>query len=121
MLPGMPQAQELLPLFRQMQLIRRLEEESARAYAQGKIGGFLHLYIGQEAAGVGSIAALKPTDYVVTTYRDHGSAQVRTREHLFTHDKQARRPVIGDSVSENYILEMLVLFREHICKERALI
>ncbi len=74
MLPGMPQAQELLPLFRQMQLIRRLEEESARAYAQGKIGGFLHLYIGQEAAGVGSIAALKPTDYVVTTYRDHGIA-----------------------------------------------
>ncbi|MBP9111845.1 MAG: pyruvate dehydrogenase (acetyl-transferring) E1 component subunit alpha [Polyangiaceae bacterium] len=70
----MPQAQELLPLFRQMQLIRRLEEESARAYAQGKIGGFLHLYIGQEAAGVGSIAALKPTDYVVTTYRDHGIA-----------------------------------------------
>jgi pyruvate dehydrogenase E1 component alpha subunit len=61
-------------LYRQMILIRRLEEEAARAYAQGKIGGFLHLYIGQEAVGVGSIAALKPEDYVVTTYRDHGIA-----------------------------------------------
>ncbi|MBN9161463.1 MAG: pyruvate dehydrogenase (acetyl-transferring) E1 component subunit alpha, partial [Myxococcales bacterium] len=57
-----------------MLLIRRVEEESARAYAQGKIGGFLHLYIGQEAVAVGSIATLKPEDYVVTTYRDHGVA-----------------------------------------------
>jgi pyruvate dehydrogenase E1 component alpha subunit len=61
-------------LYRQMFLIRRLEEESARAYASGKIGGFLHLYIGQESVGVGSIAALRPDDYVVTTYRDHGIA-----------------------------------------------
>jgi pyruvate dehydrogenase E1 component alpha subunit len=57
-----------------MVLIRRLEEEAARAYATGKIGGFLHLYIGQEAVAVGSIAALNPEDYVVTTYRDHGIA-----------------------------------------------
>jgi pyruvate dehydrogenase E1 component alpha subunit len=57
-----------------MLLIRRCEEEAARAYAQGKIGGFLHLYIGQEAVAVGSIAALRPEDYVVTTYRDHGVA-----------------------------------------------
>jgi len=57
-----------------MLLIRRLEEESARAYAEGKIGGFLHLYIGQEAVGVGAIAALAPDDYVITTYRDHGIA-----------------------------------------------
>src|SRR6185312_12865597 len=57
-----------------MFLIRRLEEEAARAYATGKIGGFLHLYIGQEAVGVGAIATLKPEDYVVTTYRDHGIA-----------------------------------------------
>jgi pyruvate dehydrogenase E1 component alpha subunit len=64
----------LATLYRQMFLIRRLEEEAARAYAQGKIGGFLHLYIGQEAVGVGSIAALQPDDYVVTTYRDHGIA-----------------------------------------------
>ena len=65
---------ELQRLYRQMQLIRRVEEESARAYAQGKIGGFLHLYIGQESVGVGSIAALRPDDYVVGTYRDHGIA-----------------------------------------------
>src|SRR4051794_38081552 len=57
-----------------MLLIRRVEEEAARAYATGKIGGFLHLYIGQEAVAVGSIATLKPEDYVVTTYRDHGIA-----------------------------------------------
>jgi pyruvate dehydrogenase E1 component alpha subunit len=61
-------------MYGQMLLIRRVEEESARAYAQGKIGGFLHLYIGQEAVGVGSLAALSPNDYVVTTYRDHGIA-----------------------------------------------
>jgi pyruvate dehydrogenase E1 component alpha subunit len=64
----------LAHLYRQMFLIRRVEEESARAYAAGKIGGFLHLYIGQEAVGVGAIAALRPDDNVVTTYRDHGIA-----------------------------------------------
>jgi pyruvate dehydrogenase E1 component alpha subunit len=57
-----------------MFLIRRIEEEAARAYAQGKIGGFLHLYIGQEAVAVGSVAALRDEDYVITTYRDHGMA-----------------------------------------------
>jgi len=64
----------LATLYREMFLIRRIEEESARGYAEGKIGGFLHLYIGQEAVGVGAIAALRPDDYVVTTYRDHGIA-----------------------------------------------
>ncbi len=49
----------------------------ARAYAQGKIGGFLHLYIGQESVGVGSIAALNPDDYVIGTYRDHGLAMAK--------------------------------------------
>jgi pyruvate dehydrogenase E1 component alpha subunit len=68
------QLDHLAFLYRQMFLIRRLEEEAARAYASGKIGGFLHLYIGQEAVGVGAIAALQPDDYVVTTYRDHGIA-----------------------------------------------
>ena len=61
-------------LYGQMLLIRRVEEESARGYAEGKIGGFLHLYIGQEAVAVGALAALAPDDYVVTTYRDHGIA-----------------------------------------------
>ncbi|MBZ0119192.1 MAG: pyruvate dehydrogenase (acetyl-transferring) E1 component subunit alpha [Sandaracinaceae bacterium] len=68
---------ELLPLYRQMLLIRRVEEEAARAYVQGKIGGFLHLYIGQEAIAVGAEAALRPTDWVITTYRDHGHALAR--------------------------------------------
>lgn len=71
------QSDELLPLYRQMQLIRRIEEESARAYVQGKIGGFLHLYIGQEAIAVGTEAAIEKTDNVVTTYRDHGFAICR--------------------------------------------
>jgi pyruvate dehydrogenase E1 component alpha subunit len=66
--------EQLAALYRQMLLIRRVEEESARGYAEGKIGGFLHLYIGQEAVAVGAVAALKPEDYVVTTYRDHGLA-----------------------------------------------
>lgn len=68
---------ELVPLYRAMFLIRRFEEEAARAYMQGKIGGFLHLYIGQEAVAVGVEAALEKTDYVVATYRDHGVALAR--------------------------------------------
>ncbi len=66
--------ERLVAFYRQMLLIRRCEEESARAYAQGKIGGFLHLYIGQEAVAVGACASLGPDDYVVGTYRDHGLA-----------------------------------------------
>jgi pyruvate dehydrogenase E1 component alpha subunit len=71
-----PDAQHL-ELYRQMILIRRFEEEAARAYSQGKIGGFLHLYIGQEAVAVGAVAALRPDDYMITTYRDHGVALAR--------------------------------------------
>lgn len=66
-----------LEMYRMMQLIRRFEEECARAYSQGKIGGFLHLYIGQEAVAVGASHALKPGDYTITTYRDHGLALAR--------------------------------------------
>lgn len=68
---------ELLKLYRQMFVIRRFEEEAARAYAQGKIGGFLHLYIGQESVAVGACAAIEKDDYVMTTYRDHGLALAR--------------------------------------------
>lgn len=69
--------EELATMFRTMQRIRRLEEEAARAYVQGKIGGFLHLYIGQEAIAVGVEAAIRKTDWVITTYRDHGFALTR--------------------------------------------
>jgi pyruvate dehydrogenase E1 component alpha subunit len=64
----------LLKLLYQMVLIRRLEEKAAESYSLGKIGGFCHLYIGQEAVGVGAISALRPDDYVLTSYREHGQA-----------------------------------------------
>jgi pyruvate dehydrogenase E1 component alpha subunit len=68
---------ELTELYRQMLAIRRLEEAAAKAYAQGKIGGFLHLVIGQEAVCVGAIAAIDKEDYVVATYREHGHAYAK--------------------------------------------
>ncbi|MFZ0061304.1 MAG: pyruvate dehydrogenase (acetyl-transferring) E1 component subunit alpha [Pyrinomonadaceae bacterium] len=64
----------LVELLRQMLLIRRFEEKSAEAYSLGKIGGFCHLYIGQEAVAVGAISAIRKDDYVLTSYRDHGQA-----------------------------------------------
>src|SRR5438874_7444565 len=64
----------LLAMFRQMLLIRRFEEKCAESYSLGKIGGFCHLYIGQEAVAVGAISALRPDDYVLTSYREHGQA-----------------------------------------------
>ncbi|MBE0686723.1 MAG: pyruvate dehydrogenase (acetyl-transferring) E1 component subunit alpha [Anaerolineaceae bacterium] len=65
---------EHLDLYQQMVVIRILEERSAELYQQGKIGGFLHLYIGQEAVSTGLISARKPQDRVITAYRDHGVA-----------------------------------------------
>jgi pyruvate dehydrogenase E1 component alpha subunit len=65
--------QELLAdLYRGMARIRRFEEEAARLYTERKIGGFLHLYIGQEAVAVGAISVLEDRDYVMTAYRCHG-------------------------------------------------
>src|SRR5437870_4241723 len=64
-------------MLRQMLLIRRFEEKTAEAYALGKIGGFCHLYIGQEAVAVGSLAALRDDDYVISSYREHGQALAR--------------------------------------------
>src|SRR5437763_3240562 len=64
----------LLAMFRQMLLIRRFEEKCAESYSLGKIGGFCHLYIGQEAVAVGAISALRPDDYILTSYREHGQA-----------------------------------------------
>ena len=63
-----------LDLYHQMVLIRRVEERGAELYQQGKIGGFMHLYIGQEAVSTGLIAARQPNDRVITAYRDHGVA-----------------------------------------------
>ena len=64
-------------LLRSMLLQRRFEERCAEAYALGKIGGFCHLYIGQEAISTGTMSVLRPDDYVVTSYRDHGQALAR--------------------------------------------
>lgn len=64
----------LMKIFHQMLLIRRFEEKCAESYSLGKIGGFCHLYIGQEAVGVGAISALRNDDYVITSYREHGQA-----------------------------------------------
>ena len=64
----------LVNMLHQMILIRRFEEKCAESYSLGKIGGFCHLYIGQEAVGVGAISALRPDDYVLTSYREHGQA-----------------------------------------------
>ena len=65
---------ENLELLRQMLLIRRLEETAAELYQKGKIGGFLHLYIGQEAVSTGVISVRQPQDRIITAYRDHGVA-----------------------------------------------
>jgi len=65
---------EYIKLYYQMVLIRHMEERAAELYQQGKIGGFLHLYIGQEAVSTGLISARKPHDRIITAYRDHGVA-----------------------------------------------
>ena len=77
--PAKDQAQTALQtrMLREMLLIRRFEEKTAEAYALGKIGGFCHLYIGQEAVAVGVSAALRADDYVISSYREHGQALVR--------------------------------------------
>jgi pyruvate dehydrogenase E1 component alpha subunit len=72
--PSPEELADLQHLYTEMLRIRRFEETAARAYTQGKISGFLHLYIGQEAIAVATAACIKPGDRVVTTYRDHGFA-----------------------------------------------
>ncbi|MFZ9747458.1 MAG: pyruvate dehydrogenase (acetyl-transferring) E1 component subunit alpha [Opitutaceae bacterium] len=66
--------EERIELLRKMVRIRRFEERSLRAYQAKKIGGFLHLYIGQEAVAVGCCSLMGPNDHVITAYRDHGHA-----------------------------------------------
>jgi len=67
----------LLRLHREMQLIRRFEERTQEQYTKAKIGGYCHLNIGEEATVVGGITALKPNDYIFTSYREHGHAIAR--------------------------------------------
>jgi pyruvate dehydrogenase E1 component alpha subunit len=66
-----------LDMYRRMALIRRFEEVCAELYTAGDIGGFLHLYSGEEAVGIGAVEALRPDDNVITAYRDHGIAIAR--------------------------------------------
>ncbi len=72
--------EQLLGMHYQMVLIRRFEDKAAEEYSLGRIGGFLHLYIGQEASGMGVISALRPEDYVVSSYREHGHAILKGME-----------------------------------------
>lgn len=71
---------DLLQSLRMMMLIRRFEERAAEAYARRRIGGFLHLYIGQEAVAVGAVGATREDDYVISHYREHGHALARGLE-----------------------------------------
>jgi pyruvate dehydrogenase E1 component alpha subunit len=73
---GIPK-EKLLEILRSMLMSRRFEEKTAESYQVGKIGGFCHLYIGQEAVATGAISALREDDYVITAYRDHAQALVR--------------------------------------------
>jgi len=68
---------QLLRLYRQMLLIRRFEERAQVEYTKAKIGGYCHLNLGEEATVVGGIAALRPGDYIYTSYREHGHAIAR--------------------------------------------
>ena len=75
--PPADNRERLLPLLREMLRIRRFEEKCAELYTEGKIRGFLHLYIGEEAVAVGAMQSLTPEDAIVSTYREHGHALVR--------------------------------------------
>ena len=68
----LPAKDDLVAMYRDMLLIRRFEEKAGQLYGMGQIGGFCHLYIGQEAVVVGLQSVSKPGDTVVTSYRDHG-------------------------------------------------
>jgi pyruvate dehydrogenase E1 component alpha subunit len=68
---------QLIDMYRQMALIRNFEEKCQEMYTRAKIGGFLHLYVGQESVAVGMCAALRPEDHIITHYRDHGHAIAR--------------------------------------------
>ena len=74
---ALPEAETCRAILGRMLLIRRFEERAGEMYAKAKIGGFLHLCIGEEATIVGAVDALQPTDYLISTYREHGQALAR--------------------------------------------
>jgi len=76
-LPKSLTPQRLVELYRKMLLIRHFEEQCAPAYRQGKMGGYMHVYIGQEAVATGFIAHMRDDDYMICSYRDHGHALAR--------------------------------------------
>ena len=71
---------DYLDLYYKLLLARRLEEKAGQLYTQGKVGGFCHLYIGQEAVAVGAISALREDDYVISAYREHVHCLMRGTE-----------------------------------------
>ena len=74
---SLPDKDTCLTVLEKMLLIRRFEERAGEMYAKAKIGGFLHLCIGEEATIVGATQALRETDYLMSTYREHGQALAR--------------------------------------------
>src|SRR2546421_6514687 len=72
-----PEQRDEVDMLALMLLIRRFEERASQQYQAQKIGGFCHLYIGQEAVVVGAVAATRPDDYLITAYRDHAHALAR--------------------------------------------
>ena len=83
-------SEEYRDWLRMMLLIRRFEERAGEAYSVGQIGGFCHLYVGQEAVAVGGISALRADDYVISAYREHGQALARGMSGWFAHEARAR-------------------------------
>jgi len=74
---GLPDEETCRTVLQKMMLIRRFEERAGEMYAKAKIGGFLHLCIGEEATVVGATQALRESDYLMSTYREHGQALAR--------------------------------------------
>src|SRR5256714_5613951 len=72
-----PEQRDEVEMLSLMLLIRRFEERASQQYQAQKIGGFCHLYIGQEAVVCGAVAAARPDDYLITAYRDHAHALAR--------------------------------------------
>ena len=77
---GLPEPEVAIEWLATMMLIRRFEERAGEMYAKAKVGGFLHLAIGEEATIVGAVRALRDQDYLISTYRSHGHALARGTE-----------------------------------------